>query len=92
MEAMRNRSLWKLVLLFVLLNVGIIVWGLTHRRPADLRVTFLDVGQGDSCVIEVTVCGEVLARCSAPKLAGANEEGGHSLRSIQKLRSRQIPQ
>jgi competence protein ComEC len=49
---MTTRSLWRLFALFLLVNLLIVGWGVSHRRPADLRVTFLDVGQGDSCVVE----------------------------------------
>jgi hypothetical protein len=58
---MRMRTLWRGILpLYILaLTVG---WNATHRHP-QLRVTLLDVGQGDSCVVEVTVSGTVHVRC-----------------------------
>jgi beta-lactamase superfamily II metal-dependent hydrolase len=61
---MTTRTAWRLLLVFALLNLLIVGWSWMHRAapPGELRVTFLDVGQGDSCVIEVTVSGEVSAK------------------------------
>ena len=39
---------WLLLVIFLLGAFGFLIF----RSPAELRVTFLDVGQGDSCVIE----------------------------------------
>jgi len=52
---MRARPVGQL-LLFALAVVLLAGWGVSRRAPAgELRVTFLDVGQGDSAVIVVTV-------------------------------------
>ncbi len=57
---MRARSVWKLLALFALINLLIVAWGVTNRRqPGVLRVTFLDVGQGDAAVLE-SPSGKVL--------------------------------
>jgi beta-lactamase superfamily II metal-dependent hydrolase len=61
-ECVKIRTLWRVVLpLYILILAGILLWSATHRHP-QLRVTFLDVGQGDSCVIEVTVSGAIIVR------------------------------
>jgi competence protein ComEC len=54
------RTAWSIFLLFLLITLALIGWGRTRRmQPGELRVTFLDVGQGDSSVIE-TPSGKVL--------------------------------
>jgi competence protein ComEC len=50
---MQVRSVRKMVALFALVNLLLLGWGWTHRQQAgELRVTFLDVGQGDAAVLE----------------------------------------
>jgi competence protein ComEC len=76
---MIRRSLWKL--LFVLLAVSglLLGWNLTHRQGDGLlHVTFLDVGQGDSCVIE-TPSGKVIVIDTGE---GGQEEGDDAGRKI----------
>lgn len=57
---MKLSSIWKLLLLFVAANVALLGWNLAHRRGDGLlHVSFLDVGQGDSAVIQ-TPSGKVI--------------------------------
>jgi len=65
---MTTRSLRRLFALFLLVNLLFLIWGLAHRHPTDLTVTFLDVGQGDACVIEVTVSAIISIRRMALQL------------------------
>jgi len=63
---MRVRTLWRVVLpLYILILALTVGWSATHRH-SDLRVTFLDVGQGDSCVVEVTICGAISVKYLSP--------------------------
>lgn len=59
---MTTRSLRRLFALFLIVNLLIVGWALTHRRTHELTITFLDVGRGDGCVIEVSVCGMISVR------------------------------
>jgi beta-lactamase superfamily II metal-dependent hydrolase len=53
---MRARTVWKILALFALINALLLGWGWARRwQPGALRVTFLDVGQGDAAVMVVTV-------------------------------------
>ena len=57
---MKHSSVWKLLLLFVAANVALLSWNWAHRRGDGLlHVTFLDIGQGDSAVIQ-TPSGKVI--------------------------------
>jgi len=51
---MTIRTAWRLLLVFALFNLAMVGWSWTHRLAplGELRVTFLDVGEGDSCVVE----------------------------------------
>ncbi len=42
---------WSMILLFVILNF-FIYWGIIFDKPDALKVTFLDVGQGDAIFVE----------------------------------------
>jgi competence protein ComEC len=56
---MTIRALWRLCLGFLAVNGLLVGWGMAHRRQAELKVVFLDVGQGDAAVIE-SPSGKVL--------------------------------
>ncbi len=57
---MRRSTALQLTLLITLLNAGILLAPrLSLRQSTQLRVVFLDVGQGDSCVIQ-TPTGQVI--------------------------------
>lgn len=57
---MRRKTALQLALTVALLNAGILLAPrLLRSRSAELRVVFLDVGQGDSCVIQ-TPSGRVV--------------------------------
>src|SRR5215468_3644172 len=50
---MKARTVWAVCLLFVVVNLLLVGWGLSRRTTVSpLRVTFLDVGQGDAAVVE----------------------------------------
>ena len=76
---MIRRSLWKLLAALLLVSGLLIAWNVTHRQGNGLlTVTFLDVGQGDSCVIE-TPSGKVIVIDTGE---GGQEEGddaGHKI-------------
>ena len=51
MSAVRQH--WKILAVFALVHLLLLVWRFTyHPKPDALRVTFLDVGQGDAAIIE----------------------------------------
>ncbi len=56
---MNTKTLCAVVAGFLLINLLLIGWAISHRTPPELRVAFLDVGQGDSCVLE-TPTGKVI--------------------------------
>ena len=56
---MKTKTLGALVAGFLLINLFLIGWAISHRSPPELRVAFLDVGQGDACVLE-TPTGKVI--------------------------------
>ena len=59
-KAMKMRSIQKILLLFIVATLLLLCWNLAQRHgDGQLHVTFLDVGQGDACVIEVTVSGRI---------------------------------
>lgn len=69
---MKARNVWRLLALFALANLLLVGWGLTRRSAAnELRVTFLDVGQGDSAILE-TPSGKVMVIDTG----GLTQDGG----------------
>ena len=72
---MTMRTLWRLCCCFLVVNGLLVGWGITHRRQAELRVVFLDVGQGDAAAIE-SPSGKVLLVDTGGVLAdGSDNEG-----------------
>jgi competence protein ComEC len=70
------RTAWRLLLIFALLNLLIVGWVWAHRYapPGELRVTFLDVGQGDSCVVE-SPSGKVMVVDTGNLVGEGDDEG-----------------
>src|ERR1044071_4899032 len=85
---MRVRTLWRVMLpLYILMLLLLVAWSGMHRRP-ELRVTFLDVGQGDSCVIE-SPSGKVLVIDTGRiSMDGSDDQGRETVAPF--LRSRGI--
>ena len=83
----RRRAL-ALVLAGVLLFVGAGWWAAraapTWQPPAGLRVTFLDVGQGDAVLLE-TPSGRVLVDQGPPEADVAGQLAGMGVRSLSAL-------
>ena len=72
---MTVRTLWRLCFCFLVVNGLLVGWGVTHRRQAIMRVTFLDVGQGDAAAIE-SPSGKVLLIDTGGVFAdGSDNEG-----------------
>ncbi len=72
---MTIRTLWRLCLCFLVVNGLLVAWGVTHRQVAPLRVTFLDVGQGDAAAIE-SPSGKVLLIDTGGVLADGSDNQG----------------
>src|SRR5437763_17211703 len=72
---MSKRRLGRLLLVFVLVNLALISWSLAHRRQnGALRITFLDVGQGDALVLE-SPSGKVLVVDTGGLLPDGDDQG-----------------
>ena len=56
---MNSRTFKSILICFALLNLFFLWHWVSHRTPPELRITFLDVGQGDACVVE-TPSGKVM--------------------------------
>ncbi len=67
---MKTKTLGALVAGFLLINLFLIGWAISHNTPPELRVAFLDVGQGDACVLE-TPTGKSLSSTQAASLPKA---------------------
>jgi len=85
---MALRTLWRLCFGFLVINGLLVGWGVTHRHPAELRVVFLDVGQGDAAAIE-SPSGKVLLIDTGGVFAdGSDNEGRRTVGPY--LRSRGV--
>src|SRR5690242_5799333 len=72
---MSGRSVGRLLGLFGLINLLLIGWGMARgRQPGELRVTFLDVGQGDAAIIE-SPSGKTLVVDTGGVLPNGDDEG-----------------
>jgi competence protein ComEC len=78
------------VALLAALLIGASEWSLRHQlRPEQLRVTFLDVGQGDSALIE-TGDGQRVLIDAGGNIGGGPDPGGVAVLPL--LRARRIDQ
>ena len=85
---MRVRTLWRVVLpLYILVLALSFGWSATHRQH-ELRVTFLDVGQGDSCVIESPSGKVIVIDTGRIAMDGSDDQGRETVAPY--LRSRGI--
>lgn len=72
---MRKHPVWKLVLLYVASQLALLAWGWLGALPdGKLHVAFLDVGQGDACVVE-TPSGKVLVVDTGGLTSDGDNEG-----------------
>ena len=84
---MSRRTLKLLLVGFLVVNLFILWIGLSHRTK-ELRVTFLDVGQGDACVIESPSGAVLLIDAGGVSLESQEDEGRRTIAPF--LRSRGI--
>lgn len=72
---MSGTTLRKLFVAFLIVNVLLVGFGVTRRHPANLTVTFLDVGQGDAAVIEAPDGRVVLIDTGGISSGGEQDQG-----------------
>ncbi len=73
---MTRPSIRALFIVFLLLNAVLIGYGIVYRHSkADLKITFLDVGQGDAAVIETPDSRVILIDTGGISSGGAQDEG-----------------
>ena len=76
-------------LAFAAVQILLLIWRLIyHPAPPELRVTFLDVGQGDAAVIETPGGRTVLMDTGGRDIEGDNDEGRRTVAPF--LRSRGV--
>ena len=72
---MSQKWLKRTLLFFLISNLMLIIGGVQIRhRPAELKITFLDVGQGDAAVVE-SPSGKVMLIDTGGLLHGGDNEG-----------------
>ncbi len=72
---MTKTALRNLIAAFLVLNLLMVGYGVSHRHPANLTVTFLDVGQGDAAVIETPEGRVVIIDTGGESVDGTSDQG-----------------
>ena len=74
-ESRQRGAIRKIALVSGILVLALGVWGVAAPRPREMRVTFLDVGQGDACVLE-TPSGSVLVVDTGGQIRDGEDDQG----------------